>query len=110
MSLPGLASNSLGVSDNFVFTPSTTKKFVEDFNFFVRLKLGQNESRGPTEQFPQGLRLFYSNTFDRKHFVEEFNFFVWLKEGLNESPGASKQFPWGLRQFHFHRKAKTKFC
>ena len=77
------------------------------FNCSELLKIGLNESPGPSDQFPRGLRLFYFHSltkWQKKALKlglfgtrESFTFLELIKMGPNESSRPSVQFPRGFR-------------
>ena len=86
------------------------------FNFLELLKMGPNESSGPSDQFPRGLRLLYFDTLTkwRKKALKMGLFGTWasfnclelLKIAPNEPPERSDKFLWALRLLYFHTLTK----
>ena len=105
MNPSGPASNSLGVSRHFIFTPSTKKIL-----FLISSFLGdKNRSKWVSGAQRAILTPFNFHTVNKKHSFFKFNFFVGLKIGWNVSLGPSEQFPKGLTPFYFHTFNKNLF-
>ena len=87
-----------------------------NFIFSELLKIGPNESHGPSDQFPPGPRLLYFQTSDKKRkkplkiaLFGPFTYFIFselLKKGSNESHGPCDQFQPGLRLLYFYTSDK----